>query len=259
MSNWQIPTELPDLRRVSILALDTETKDDRLRDRHGFRLAVPVRLPVRRKRRLSRRRRRTRTLFPDPPSRHRELRSRSRSFSGCATTSPSDVRFVTQNGLYDWGWLRAEAGIRMPPGESSRRDRRARHHGGRESLSHTASMRSVRWRGLPGKDETLLRQESTRCGLITSKRKKVSAAGAPLAAAGALCWPVRRGRRRRTRFCCGKISIQSSTAREPATPTGSSVDLLPLVLEMRRRGIRIDPAAAETCARSAVAASATRC
>ena len=32
MSNWQIPTELPDLRRVGILALDTETKDDRLRD-----------------------------------------------------------------------------------------------------------------------------------------------------------------------------------------------------------------------------------
>ena len=31
MSNWQIPTELPDLRRVGILALDTETNDDRLR------------------------------------------------------------------------------------------------------------------------------------------------------------------------------------------------------------------------------------
>ena len=29
----------------------------------------------------------------------------------------ADVRIVTQNGLYDWGWLRAEAGIRMPPGE----------------------------------------------------------------------------------------------------------------------------------------------
>ena len=29
----------------------------------------------------------------------------------------SSVRFVTQNGLYDWGWLRTEAGIKMPPGE----------------------------------------------------------------------------------------------------------------------------------------------
>ena len=31
MSNWQIPTELPDLRRLGIVALDTETRDDRLR------------------------------------------------------------------------------------------------------------------------------------------------------------------------------------------------------------------------------------
>src|SRR5262249_33435842 len=26
----------------------------------------------------------------------------------------SDVRIVTHNGLYDWGWLRTEAGIAMP-------------------------------------------------------------------------------------------------------------------------------------------------
>ena len=29
----------------------------------------------------------------------------------------SDVRIVTQNGTYDWGWLRTEAGIVMPPSE----------------------------------------------------------------------------------------------------------------------------------------------
>src|SRR6516165_6323573 len=27
------------------------------------------------------------------------------------------VRFITQNGLFDWGWFHAEAGIRMPPAE----------------------------------------------------------------------------------------------------------------------------------------------
>ena len=30
MSDWQPPTELPDLRRVGIIALDTETRDDGL-------------------------------------------------------------------------------------------------------------------------------------------------------------------------------------------------------------------------------------
>ena len=29
----------------------------------------------------------------------------------------SDVRIVTQNGLYDWGWLRTDAGIKMPPSD----------------------------------------------------------------------------------------------------------------------------------------------
>jgi hypothetical protein len=29
----------------------------------------------------------------------------------------SDVSIVTQNGLYDFGWLRSEADIRMPPSE----------------------------------------------------------------------------------------------------------------------------------------------
>ena len=36
------------------------------------------------------------------------------------------VRFVTQNGLYDWGWLRAEAGIKMPPTASMRSARSRR-------------------------------------------------------------------------------------------------------------------------------------
>jgi len=46
MSNWQIPAELPDLRRVGVLALDTETKDDRLRADMGsgwpFRMGTSV-------------------------------------------------------------------------------------------------------------------------------------------------------------------------------------------------------------------------
>ena len=33
--NWQIPRELPDLRRVGIVALDTETNDEGLRADRG--------------------------------------------------------------------------------------------------------------------------------------------------------------------------------------------------------------------------------
>lgn len=34
-NRWQPPTELPDLRRAGIIALDTETKDDGLADDRG--------------------------------------------------------------------------------------------------------------------------------------------------------------------------------------------------------------------------------
>ena len=35
MLHWQPPAELPDLRRVGIIALDTETNDDGLRADRG--------------------------------------------------------------------------------------------------------------------------------------------------------------------------------------------------------------------------------
>ena len=35
MSIWTAPTELPDLRRVSMVAIDTETNDEGLRADHG--------------------------------------------------------------------------------------------------------------------------------------------------------------------------------------------------------------------------------
>ena len=55
----------------------------------------------------------------------------------------SDVRIVTQNGLYDFGWLRTEADIRMPPAE------RLEEIGALATLvdenryTYTASMRSA--------------------------------------------------------------------------------------------------------------------
>ena len=66
------------------------------------------------------------------------------------------VRIVTQNGLYDWGWLRADLGVAMPPSEQL------------EEIGALATLIDENrftygldalcdWRGLPGKDTTLLR------------------------------------------------------------------------------------------------------
>jgi hypothetical protein len=113
-SGWQIPKALPDLRRVNIVALDTETNDEGLRADRGsawpwrgghicgisvaYRADSDIRahyFPLR---------------HPDSENFDRE-----QVFQWLRDHVASDVGIVTQNGLYDWGWLRTEAGIKMPP------------------------------------------------------------------------------------------------------------------------------------------------
>jgi hypothetical protein len=83
----------------------------------------------------------------------------------------SDLRFATHNGPYDWGWLRTEAGIRMPAGERLEEvgalatlTNENRHDYGLDALSKSC--------GLAGKDESLLREGCAALNLIADKRKK---------------------------------------------------------------------------------------
>ena len=81
------------------------------------------------------------------------------------------MRFVTQNGLYDWGWLRTEADIRMPPSEHM------------EEIGALATMIDENrytynlddlcaWRGLPGKDEVAADRGGQPTGLRRSDEKR---------------------------------------------------------------------------------------
>jgi hypothetical protein len=168
---WRIPAELPDLRRAGIVALDIETRDDRLRAdmgsgwpfKTGYICGVSVAYRADGEVRAH--------YFPichpdsnnfDPALVYQWLRD----------LIASDVRFVTQNGLYDWGWLRAGADIRMPPAERL------------EEIGALATMVDENrfkysldplcaWRGLPGKDEAPLLQGIETLGLIANKRKKI--------------------------------------------------------------------------------------
>src|SRR5215831_1664498 len=173
-SDWRVPSELPDLRRAGIIAIDCETNDEGLRADRGsawpwrgggyicgvsvaYRaddnirsLYFPIRHPD--------------TKNFDPEQLHQWLRDHINS----------DVRFVTQNGLYDWGWLRTEAGIVMPPTE------RLEEIGALATLIDENRFdygldALCNWRGLPGKDETLLHEGIAALGLVANKRKKVNA------------------------------------------------------------------------------------
>ena len=115
-NDWHRPSELPDLRRVGIIALDTETNDEGLRAdrgsawpwRGGYVCGISVAwrddsgirgnyFPLR-----------------HPNSENFERENVTRWLKDHIAAG---VRIVTQNGLYDWGWLRADLGIAMPPSE----------------------------------------------------------------------------------------------------------------------------------------------
>jgi hypothetical protein len=116
VTEWTTPTELPDLLRVDIVSIDTETKDDRLRAEMGsgwpFRAGHICGISV-----AFHAEGDVRGLYF--PIRHPDSQNLDpeQVFQWLRDHIAAGPRFVTQNGLYDFGWLRTEAGIKMPPGE----------------------------------------------------------------------------------------------------------------------------------------------
>src|SRR6516165_2014216 len=236
MSVWSAPTELPDLRRAGVIALDTETRDDRLRADKGsgwstceghicgvsvaWREGANIRA----------------NYFPlrHPDSNNLDA---ARVFAWLRDLIASDVRIVTQNGLYDFGWLRVEANIRMPERleEISALATMVDENRHRYSLAELC-----KWRGIAGKDTALLEQGAAALNL--PKRAKLAE----------YIWLM-------PAHFVGPYAEQDAASTlalfESLNPILDQegtrdayrleVDLLPMVLEMRRRGVRVDIAAAE--------------
>ena len=238
MSAWLPLSELPDLRRVGIIALDLETKDDGLLAGRGsgwpwgagyicgvsiaYRIEGDVRahyFPLR---------------HPDsnnfnPEQVHGWLRD----------LIASDVRIVTHSGLYDWGWFRAEMGLRMPPSERMEEIGALATIVDENRYRYSLDALSA-WRGLPGKDEAQLKQAVIDHG-FPKKTKPQS-----------VIWQL-------PAHCVGPYAeadaVSTLALFESLDPVlereGTreayrlEIDLLPMVLEMRRRGVRIDVSAAE--------------
>ena len=150
----------------------------------------------------------------------------------------SDVRIVTQNGGYDWGWLRAEADIKMPSSDRLEEIGALATLIDENQFSYSLDALCKHY-GLPGKDETLLLQAVEAAGFPLRARQ-----GAPLPTARAIRRPLRRSR-------CGETLALFEKLKPILDQEGTraayrlEVDLMPLVLEMRLRGIRIDQSAAE--------------
>lgn len=238
MSDWHPLVDLPDLRRAGVIALDTETKDDRLRadkgsgwpTHEGYICGVSVAYRADGEIRAH--------YFPirHPDSTNLDV---AQVFAWLHDLLASDVRIVMQNGLYDFGWLRAEADIRMPPAE------RLEEIGALATLVDENRYKYgldalCTWRGLPGKDETALQEGAAALGL--KKRDKPAA-------------HIWRMPARYVGPYAAQDAISTLALYESLNPVLDQegtrnayrleVDLLPMVLEMRRRGVRIDTAMAE--------------
>jgi DNA polymerase-1 len=242
VSDWHSPTELPDLRRVDAIALDTETKDDRLRADMGsgwpfgagyicgvsaaFRAEGEIRkfyFPIR---------------HPDSQNFDPE-----QVYQWVRDHVAANVRIITQNGLYDWGWLRVEAGIRMPPSE------RLEEIGALATLIDENRFKYgldelCKWRGLPGKDEALLLEGIKALGLIANKRKKIIPQGHLWQLPAHYVGPYAEADAGGTLLLHENLNPILDQERTRAAYR-LECDILPLVLEMRLRGIRIDLDAAE--------------
>jgi DNA polymerase I-like protein with 3'-5' exonuclease and polymerase domains len=237
-SEWHPPAELPDLRRAGVIALDTETRDAGLLRRRGsswpcadghvcgvsvaYRADGAIRahyFPLR---------------HPDSENFDRE-----QIIAWLRSLIASDVRIVAQNGVYDFGWLRSDLGISMPPSERLEEIGALATMVDENRFSYSLDSLCA-WRGLPGKDESVLKEAVVLHGFPRKAKPQACIWQLPARFVGAYAEadaantlalfesldPVleREGTRAAYRLEC---------------------DLLPMVLEMRRRGVRIDTAATE--------------
>jgi DNA polymerase I-like protein with 3'-5' exonuclease and polymerase domains len=237
ISEWQPPLELPDLRRVDILAIDTEENEEGLRAGRGAgwawhggwvcgislawreaneirKLYIPLRHPN--------------SINFDPVQVYRWL----------ANLITAGVRFVTLNGGFDWGWLRTDGGVLMPPSTQLEEigalatliDENQRRYG-LDALCQRYD--------LPGKDMTLLNEAVKAAGFPVRRAKEVlwkmpARYVGPYAEADAVNTLLLFER-------LNPILDQEGTRNAYRL----EVDLMPVTLEMRRRGVRINQDAAE--------------
>jgi DNA polymerase I-like protein with 3'-5' exonuclease and polymerase domains len=239
--NWQTPRELPDLRRVDLVAIDTETLDRGLQARRGSSwpwrdgYVAGVSLAWREGGDI-------RALYL--PLRHPDSEN-----IACANLTrwlkdliAVGVRIATLNGIYDFGWLRTDLGITMPSSD---------HLEEVGALATTVNENLLEYSldglcdhyGLPGKDEVLLRHAIEAAGFV-SKRKAINTREHIWRLPARYVGPYAEADAVNTLALFEKLNpiLDQENTRDAYR---LDVDLMPMVLEMRRRGIAIDQDAAE--------------
>ena len=241
-TTWCAPTELPDLRSVSLVAIDTETKDERLAADMGpgwpFRMGYICGVSVAWRDESGIQARYFPCRHPDtegfaPESIYQWVRAHI----------AAGVRFVTQSGLYDWGWLRSEAGILMPDGEQIEEIGALATLVDEDRFSYSLE-NLCRWRGLGGKDESGLVEGIKNLGLVSKRKKKINTKAFIYAMPARYVGPYAETDAVRTLELFENLApiIDQEGTRDAYR---LECAILPMVQEMQAHGVRIDTNAAE--------------
>jgi DNA polymerase I-like protein with 3'-5' exonuclease and polymerase domains len=229
-SDWQPPAELPDLRgRVAQVALDTEGRDEGLAAGRGsswpFRGGHICGVSA-----AWRQDGEVRSFYA--PVRHPDTACMDPSVVArwVADHAAAGVQFTTHHGSHDWGWMRTEWGTHCPP-----------KMGDTEAMAMLVDENRLtyrlgdlcRWRGVPGKDERLLREAAaafgyggdTKANLWRMPARFVGPYAEPDAASTLLLAESLQGE-------VGAQGLQAALQLE--------LDLMPMVLEMRLQGVRVN-------------------
>lgn len=231
-SNWTTPTELPDLRRIGRVALDRETRDLGLAAKVGPGWATGAGCVVGSSYSW-REGDQIRSVYV--PIEHPDTEgcfSREQVSTWERDLQRAGVRFVMQNAPYDVGWGDRDLGVPCP-----------------ERIDDTTCMAYMiderrleygldalcAWRGLPGKDDSLLREAAAVYGLqLMEELYKLPARFVgPYAEADA------------TQTLLLAESLEPELEKQGVRRAYDlEMDLLPVVHAMRKRGVRIDEEAA---------------
>jgi DNA polymerase I-like protein with 3'-5' exonuclease and polymerase domains len=237
---WRPPSELPDLRRIGTIALDSEVNDEGLRaDRGsawpwrgghicGIGVAWRDDSGIRG------------NYFPlrHPNSENFERENTARWLTDHIAAG---AKFVTLNGVLDWGWMRTDLGVKMPPSGQLEEIGALATLIDENRFSYSLDSLCA-WRGLPAKDTALLEEAVKAAGFKVNKKNPLQSYIWQLPA-----HIVRRYAERDPIATLELFEDLNPILDQEGTRAAYRLecDLLPMVHAMRRHGIRVDQSATE--------------